>query len=82
MVGHARRLITERELQLFDGTRLLGEERYGAVKVETGLSDEQLSLRYYCCVMTCEGRCSVVVKLATVCLVFPSFFNVGIKLSL
>ncbi|XP_076454368.1 von Willebrand factor A domain-containing protein 8-like [Babylonia areolata] len=37
------RLINERELQLFDGTRLLGSDRFEAVKEETGLSDQQLA---------------------------------------
>ena len=37
------RLINERELQLFDGTRLLGGERFNAVKEKTGLSEEELA---------------------------------------
>ncbi|KAL8625507.1 hypothetical protein ACOMHN_014596 [Nucella lapillus] len=37
------RLINERELQLFDGTRLLGRERFDAVKEETGLTEQQLA---------------------------------------
>ncbi|KAK7090090.1 von Willebrand factor A domain-containing protein 8-like [Littorina saxatilis] len=37
------RLINERELQLFDGTRLLNAEQYESVKEETGSTNEQLA---------------------------------------
>ena len=36
------RLVHDRELQLFDGTRLLQSDRYDEVKRLTGLSDKQL----------------------------------------
>ena len=36
------RLIHNRELTLFDGTRLMGKERYDRAKQESGQSDEQL----------------------------------------
>lgn len=39
------RLVNEREVQLFDGTRLLSEERFEAVKEETGLTNDQLAER-------------------------------------
>lgn len=39
------RLMNERELQLFDGTRLLGADRYEAIKTETGLTEEELKTR-------------------------------------
>ncbi|KAL5014683.1 hypothetical protein ScPMuIL_008953, partial [Solemya velum] len=39
------RLVHERELQLFDGSRLLRHDRYEHVKNSTGLSEEQLTER-------------------------------------
>ncbi|CAG5132917.1 unnamed protein product, partial [Candidula unifasciata] len=38
-------LVNERELQLFDGTRLVGRDRYENIKEETGLSDKDLESR-------------------------------------
>lgn len=38
--------MNEREVQLFDGTRLLSEERFEAVKEETGLTNDQLAERW------------------------------------
>ncbi|CAL1547451.1 unnamed protein product [Lymnaea stagnalis] len=39
------RLVSERELQLFDGTRLLSRDKYEDIKAEAGLSDQDLSSR-------------------------------------
>ncbi|KAK7499225.1 hypothetical protein BaRGS_00009485, partial [Batillaria attramentaria] len=39
------RLMSERELQLFDGTRLVGADRYQTIKEETGLSETELTER-------------------------------------
>ncbi len=36
------RLVHDKELQLYDGTRLLGQDRYDAVKSRDGLNDEQM----------------------------------------
>ena len=52
------RLINERELQLFDGTRLLSTERFESVKEETGLTDQQLAEKYaivYLCTLDFLG---------------------------
>ena len=52
------RLINERELQLFDGTRLLSTERFESVKEETGLTDQQLAEKYaivYLCTLDFSG---------------------------
>lgn len=40
------RLINERELQLFDGTRLVGRDRYESIRKDTGLSDKDLENRF------------------------------------
>ncbi|KAL4221611.1 von Willebrand factor A domain-containing protein 8 [Mactra antiquata] len=45
-----QRLIHDRELQLFDGTRLLGKERYDAIKNEEGLNDKQMAERNILCI--------------------------------
>ncbi|XP_059156251.1 von Willebrand factor A domain-containing protein 8-like [Physella acuta] len=39
------RFVSERELQLFDGTRLLSQEKFEAIKQETGFTDLQLEER-------------------------------------
>jgi len=39
------RLVNDRELQLFDGTRLLSVERYEDIKKETGLTDQEMKDR-------------------------------------
>ncbi|XP_005100871.1 von Willebrand factor A domain-containing protein 8 [Aplysia californica] len=36
------RLVSERELQLFDGTRLLSQDKYENIKEETGMTDQEL----------------------------------------
>ena len=36
------RLVSERELQLFDGTRLMGMDRYKDIQEETGLTDAEM----------------------------------------
>ncbi|XP_038618052.1 von Willebrand factor A domain-containing protein 8 isoform X1 [Tachyglossus aculeatus] len=41
-----QRLIQDRELTLYDGTRLLREDRYQCLKEELQLSDEQLQKRF------------------------------------
>ncbi|WAR13710.1 VWA8-like protein [Mya arenaria] len=40
-----QRLVHDRELQLFDGSRLLGKERYEAVKAENNLTDAEMEER-------------------------------------
>lgn len=40
------RLLHDRELSLYDGTRLLRWDRYQAVKQELQLSDEELQQRF------------------------------------
>ena len=39
------RLISERELSLYDGTRLLHHERYKIIKDDNGWSDEEMAAR-------------------------------------
>lgn len=39
------RLVHDRELQLFDGTRLIGKDRYEAIKKEHDLTDEDMKQR-------------------------------------
>ena len=38
--------MNDRELQLFDGTRLLSVERYEDIKKETGLTDQDMKDRW------------------------------------
>jgi hypothetical protein len=40
-----QRLVQDRELQLFDGTRLTSEEKYEDLKEAEGLSDQDLEAR-------------------------------------
>ena len=44
--SHFDRLVHDRELQLFDGTRLIGKEKYDEIKSELSLTDEQMAERY------------------------------------
>uniref|UniRef100_A0A2C9MAM2 von Willebrand factor A domain-containing protein 8 n=1 Tax=Biomphalaria glabrata TaxID=6526 RepID=A0A2C9MAM2_BIOGL len=39
------RLVHERELQLFDGTRLVSQEKYDEIKTETGFTDKDMENR-------------------------------------
>ncbi|KAK0046521.1 E3 ubiquitin-protein ligase RNF14 [Biomphalaria pfeifferi] len=39
------RLVHERELQLFDGTRLVSQEKYNEIKTETGFTDKDMENR-------------------------------------
>ncbi|GFR87627.1 von Willebrand factor A domain-containing protein 8-like [Elysia marginata] len=39
------RLVSERELQLLDGTRLIGQNKYDQMKIDLGLSDKDLQQR-------------------------------------
>ena len=39
------RLIHDRELSLFDGTRLLRDDRYDAIKEENNLTDQDMQER-------------------------------------
>lgn len=43
-----QRLVGERELELFDGTRLLPKEKFDAICTKTGLTAHQLEERYVC----------------------------------
>ncbi len=43
MVNMFCRLIHDRELTLFDGTRLLRQDKYDAIKEEQGLSDQEMA---------------------------------------
>lgn len=40
------RLVHDRELQLFDGTRLLGKHRYDAIREENGFTDSDMAERW------------------------------------
>merc|ERR1712013_117303 len=40
-----QRLVHDRELQLYDGSRLLGQDKYDVIKEENGLSDKEMADR-------------------------------------
>lgn len=40
-----QRLVHDRELQLYDGSRLLGQEKYDTIKSEIGLTDKEMEER-------------------------------------
>jgi len=40
------RLIHDREIMLFDGTRLLGRDRFCEAKKHAGLNDEEMAERF------------------------------------
>ena len=40
-----QRLIHDREVQLYDGTRLVGQDKYDSIKQEQGLTDQQMQDR-------------------------------------
>lgn len=40
------RLIHDREIELFDGTRLLGGNRFSEAKKHNGLNDEQMAKKF------------------------------------
>ena len=42
----SHRMVHDREISLFDGTRLLRHDRYEAVKQDAGLTDEQMTERF------------------------------------
>jgi len=49
------RLIDDRELTLFDGTRLIHHERYAAIIQESGLTSDELASRgVYSHIMMCR----------------------------
>ncbi len=44
-LGVLHRLVHDRELQLYDGTRLVGQERYDAIREENGWSTDDMAKR-------------------------------------
>lgn len=48
-----QRLVNERELELFDGTRLLPKEKFDAICTKTGFTAQQLKERY---VLACSSH--------------------------